>query len=108
MLSLRFSRARWSHYETKSSAESKIPRRTEVGIDLISKITAVFSHRHDRSPAGFFFPSFLPSFPFALFPSYLNRVREFVPVDVAKGETEKGKRGREHVDRCRSTLRRDA
>lgn len=60
MLSLRFSQARWSHYMAKSSAESKISRRMEVGIDLISKITAVYSHRHDRSPASFFLPSFLP------------------------------------------------
>lgn len=73
-LSLRFSRARWSHCEAKSSAESRIPRRRGVGIDLISKITAVFSHRHDRSPAGSFLLAFLPSFlsffHFSFLPSY--------------------------------------
>lgn len=100
MLSLRFSRARWSHYEAKSSAKSKIPGRTEVGIDLISKITAVFSHRHDRSPrpVSSFLPSFLLSFPFPVLSQPGTGVRS---CRCGKRRKDRGrKRGTRRSKRC--------
>lgn len=111
MLHVRFSRAWWSHCATESSTESKTPGRTEVGIDLISKITAVFSHRHDRSPSvSPFLPSFLSRLPFS---HPISTGKESRSCRRSKRRSRKRKRGRERantstdVDRLsRETLRK--